>query len=83
VKGNPGFRIALLNLDFVLYEPTLAALKHLFPRVVAGGVVALDEYAVHDKGESEAADEILNGKAKLLSFPWAKSPTAYFVKEEK
>ncbi len=82
VKERPGFRVALLNLDFVLYDPTLAALKHLFPRVVSGGVVALDEYAVADKGESEAVDEALQGQgAKLHSFPWAKSPTAYFVKD--
>jgi hypothetical protein len=82
VQAHPGFRVALLNLDFVLYDPTLAALKHLYPRVVSGGVVALDEYAVADKGESSAVDEALQGQsARLLSFPWAKSPTAYFLKD--
>lgn len=84
VKANPGFRIALLNLDFVLYDPTLAAMQHLYPRVVPGGVVALDEYAVADKGESEAVDEMLEGEnVQLSSFAWAKSPTAYFVKAQK
>lgn len=81
VDAHPGFRVALLNLDFVLYDPSLAAMRHLYPRVVPGGVVALDEYAVSDKGESEAVDEALAGElVELNSFPWAKSPTAYFVK---
>jgi len=81
IQKNPGFRIALLNLDFVLYEPTLAALEHLYPRVVPGGVVALDEYAVEKVGESDAVDEFLKNKHfDLRTLPWAKSPTAYFVK---
>ena len=84
VKNNPGFRAALIDLDFVLYEPTMAALQYLYPCVVPGGVVALDEYAVAGAGETEAVDEFLAGKqVNLLAFPWAKSPTAYFVKKGK
>jgi hypothetical protein len=83
VSEHPGFRVALLNLDFVLDEPTRATLQHLYHRVVRGGVVALDEYAVGDKGESEAVDVILKPHdIDLQSFPWAKSPTAYFVKKD-
>lgn len=82
VKENPGFRVALMNLDFVLYEPTVAALQNLYPILVQGGVVALDEYAIANAGESDAVDEFLSGKfVKLQAFPWAKSPTAYFLKE--
>jgi hypothetical protein len=82
IKANPGFRAALIDLDFVLYEPTKAALEQLYPCVVTGGVIALDEYAVAGAGETEAVDEFLAGKqVKLLAFPWAKSPTAYFVKD--
>lgn len=82
IEQNPGFRAALINLDFVLYEPTKAALEHLYPKVVAGGLVALDEYAVAGAGETDAVDEFLAGKpVKMLSFSWAKSPTAYFMKE--
>lgn len=82
VKKNPGFRAALLNLDFVLYEPTKAALTHLYPALVPGGLVLLDEYGVASAGESEAVDQFLAGKQiELRSFAWAKSPTAYFAKE--
>ena len=44
VARNPGLRISLLHLD--LYEPTLAALRTLYPLVVPGGVVLLDEYGM-------------------------------------
>lgn len=82
MKENPGFRVALLNLDFDVYEPTAVALEHLFPRIVPKGIVVLDEYAVANWGESKAADEFIQGRSILLkSFPWALSPTAYFQKE--
>lgn len=43
VARTPHLLISLLYLDFDLYEPTKAALKHLLPRVVKGGIVAFDE----------------------------------------
>ena len=43
VKANPHLLIALLYLDFDLYEPTKIALDHLLPLVPKGGVVGFDE----------------------------------------
>lgn len=43
VKKNGHLVVALLFLDFDLYEPTKAALTHLLPRVPKGGIVAFDE----------------------------------------
>lgn len=83
VESNPGFRIALLNLDFDVYEPTCAALESFYDRVVGGGVITLDEYAVPNWGESNAVDEFAKErkiKLELESLPWALSPTAYFKK---
>lgn len=83
VKRNPGLRISLLHLDLDLYEPTLAALKALYPLVVPGGVVLLDEYGMEGfPGESAAFDEYF-GKArpKLAKFPFISTPGGYFVKE--
>jgi hypothetical protein len=81
VVRTPGFRIALLNLDFDTYDATLAALRHLFPRVVSGGIVVLDEYAERGWGESDAIDEYFHGlNISFESFPWANSPTAFVVK---
>ena len=81
VKANPGFRIALLNLDFDGYDATKAALDSLFHVVVRGGVVVLDEYAMGQWGESDAADEFMQQHdIQLKSLPWTHTPSAYFKK---
>jgi Macrocin-O-methyltransferase (TylF) len=55
LEMNPHLLISLLYLDFDLYEPTKAALQHLLPRVVRGGVVAFDELnSPHFPGETLA-----------------------------
>lgn len=83
VQGNTGFRIALLNLDFDIYEPTLTALENLYPRLIPEGIVVFDEYAVHQWGESKAVDEFIKNKNLVLkSLPWTFSPTAYLKKEK-
>jgi hypothetical protein len=43
MASHPHLLLKLLYLDFDLYEPTRAALAHLLPRVVPGGIVAFDE----------------------------------------
>jgi len=81
VESNPGFRVALLNLDFDINDPTAAALEHLYPRIVPGGVIVLDEYAARPWGESDATDEFFKDKQVVYhSIPWALSPTAFVVK---
>lgn len=82
VQNNPGGRISLLNLDFDNYDPTMAALEALFPRVVPGGVIIFDDYAIDHWGESIAVDEYFAGKGYVFeSFPWALSPKAFAVKK--
>jgi O-methyltransferase len=51
-------RFALLRLDTDWYESTKAGLEHLFPRLVSGGVLILDDYG-HYKGQQLAVDEYL------------------------
>ena len=82
VKDNPGLRVALLNNDLDGYYPTAAALEHIYPLLVPGGVIAFDEYGERFWGESQAVDEFFKDKSVVYhSFPWAFSPTAYVVKE--
>jgi hypothetical protein len=83
VKANPGLRISLLHLDLDLYEPTLAALEYLYPLVVPGGVVLLDEYGMEGfPGESAAFDQYFGHKRpKLVKFPFISTPGGYFIKE--
>jgi hypothetical protein len=80
VAKNEQLMIALLILDFDLYEPTKAALEHLLPLVVKGGVVAFDELAKAKwKGETIAFKEFLKcNEVKLERFPFHHT-MSYFV----
>ena len=82
VAENPGVRIRLLNLDCDLYEPTLVGLQHLYPKVVPGGVVLLDEYAFEQfPGESAAVEEYFGDQMPVVrKFPFYSNPGGYFVK---
>ena len=83
MKDAPGFRISLLHCDMDVYTPTVATLKACWPRLVRGGVIVFDEYAVGKWGESDAVDEFLaeaGRGAKLKILPSSPTPTAYLVK---
>jgi hypothetical protein len=83
VREHPGLRISLLHLDVDLYEPTLTGLTYLYPLVVAGGVVILDEYAQEKfAGESAAFDEYFgSNRPKVVKSHLVSNPSAYFIKE--
>jgi hypothetical protein len=50
--------IALLRLDTDWYESTRHELEHLYPRLVSGGVLLIDDYG-HWKGARQATDEFI------------------------
>lgn len=81
---NPGLRLSLLHLDVDLYRPTKFVLEQLYPRVVTGGVVVLDEYGlVPWEGESQAVEEYCreHGLAPLIrKFPFSVQPHGYWIK---
>ena len=79
---HPGLRISLLHLDMDLYEPTLAALEAFWPRLLTGGMVLFDEYAIREwPGESEAVETFFKGAVpRIEKFGWASAPGGYFVK---
>jgi len=82
-KG-PGFRVALLNLDVDLYNPTKIALEYFVPLMVRGGIIILDEYAVDTfGGESYAVDEyfeeVFNKKPIIKKFLWHSNPSGYII----
>jgi hypothetical protein len=81
VNANPGFRISLLHLDLDLEAGTFAALEAFWPRVVTGGIVVFDEYAVPRWTESNAVDKFFADKQVTLhTLPFARTPTAYVIK---
>jgi len=50
--------ICILRLDGDWYESTKVCLEHLYPKVVSGGIIILDDYG-YWKGCKEATDEYL------------------------
>jgi O-methyltransferase len=58
VPGKAPESIALLRLDTDWYESTRHELVHLFPRLVAGGVILIDDYG-HWPGCRRAVDEYI------------------------
>lgn len=81
VKDHPELRISLLNIDVDIYEPAVTILKHLFPRVVPGGIVLLDDYGVFP-GETKAVEEYFssqNVQIKKLSYSMTPS---YIIKSK-
>ena len=61
-------KIALLRLDTDFYSSTKAEMEYLYPKLVTGGVLLLDDYG-HFQGAREAVDEYFKeqGIAMLLS----------------
>jgi O-methyltransferase len=55
-------RIALLRLDTDWYESTRHELRHLYPRLVDGGVLIIDDYG-HWEGCRQAVDEYFSIEA--------------------
>lgn len=81
-QEGAGLRVALLNIDCDLYEPTKVALEHFVPLMVHGGIIILDEYAlVTFGGESKAIDEYWQNtfgkKPNIQKFAWHSAPSGY------
>jgi len=58
-------QIALLRLDTDWYESTLAELQILYPRLVSGGILIVDDYG-HWQGARKAFDEYFKEQPVLL-----------------
>jgi hypothetical protein len=86
MREKEGLKIALLNLDLDLYEPTKVALEQFVPSMVKGGVIIIDQYADNNfSGETKAVDEyFLNTYGKLPTIQketWHSNPAAFIVVE--
>jgi O-methyltransferase len=58
-------KISLLRLDTDWYESTKHELVHLFPRLVSGGVLIIDDYG-HWAGAKKAVDEYIEEQRLML-----------------
>jgi hypothetical protein len=81
VSKHPELKISMINLDTDIYEPAVCILEHLYPRLVKGGVLILDDYGTFP-GETKAVDEYFKGRnVRIQKFPYAMTPS-YIVKTE-
>ncbi len=81
LQKQPQLKIALLHLDTDIYEPARAALAHLWPHVVTGGLVVSDDYGT-EYGGTRAMDEFLEHQPfKLEKFSFSHASPVYFVKD--
>ncbi len=80
LRKYPNLKISLLNLDTDIYEPAVTILERFYPRLVKGGILALDDYGVF-AGETKAVDDYFKGrKVKIRSFPFCNTPK-YIIKD--
>ncbi|MDP6085961.1 MAG: TylF/MycF/NovP-related O-methyltransferase [Nitrospinota bacterium] len=76
---HPALKISLLNLDTDVYESSSAVLEYLYPRLLKGGVLILDDYGTFP-GETAAADEYFKDKnVEIRKFGFCMTPS-YVVK---
>lgn len=65
-KTTPN-KIALLRLDTDWYDSTKHELDHLFPKLVKGGILIVDDYGAW-AGSKQAVDEYFDGKKHGILF---------------
>ena len=65
VRRHSKLKIALLNLDTDIYEPATVILDHLYPCLVRGGILLIDDYGVFP-GETQAVDEYFADKDVII-----------------
>lgn len=65
VPSNLPAQIAILRLDTDWYESTKKELEVLYPRLISGGVLILDDYGSW-QGAKKAVDEYFAGRPPLL-----------------
>jgi hypothetical protein len=80
VARNKPARIALLRLDGDWYESTKVCLDHLYPLVVPGGIVVIDDYGDWE-GCRKAVDEYFAAHQMLPLLHHVDRTCRYFVKD--
>ena len=76
--GDVG-EIAILRLDADWHASTLVCLEHLFPRVVAGGFIVIDDYGEYE-GCRNAVDAYLRDAGIRPYLHHVDSTGRYFIK---
>ena len=79
LEKHPELRISLLNLDTDIYEPAKVILEYLYPKIVKGGILILDDYGTFP-GETKAVEEYFaESDIQIKKFPFCMTPS-YILK---
>ena len=80
VEKHPELKISILNLDTDVYEPAVTIMEYLYPRIIKGGILMIDDYGEFP-GENKAVDDYFKDKnIKIRKFPFCMTPS-YVVKQ--
>lgn len=78
-EAHQNQKISLLNLDTDLYEPAKVVLEVLFPRIVSGGILMIDNYDVFP-GETAAVRELVEDRdLRIETLPFSSVPAFIVV----
>jgi hypothetical protein len=80
LDANPGFRASVINFDLDTAEPTYFSLVQLWDRLVRGGILIFDEYAINEWTESSAVDQFVDEFGLELKRTQHEAPSAYITK---
>jgi hypothetical protein len=67
----PFLKISLLHIDVDLYEPTKIILENLFPCVVKGGIIVLDDYGAFPGANMAIDDYFKNFEIRIQRLPYS------------
>ena len=79
VPSNKHDKISLLRLDADWYDSTMICLQHLFPKVVKGGIIIIDDYYVWE-GCSKAVHDYLSEIKSNCRIYQMDNRVAYIIK---
>jgi Macrocin-O-methyltransferase (TylF) len=81
VKNNPNLSISFLHLDVDIYEPSVTILEHLYPRLLPGGILLLDDYNKFP-GETKAVNDYFKGQnIDIQKFRFTSTGPYFIVKQ--
>ena len=82
VKKRQSLIVRLLYLDCPIYKPTITALKHFYPLMPKGSIIAFDELGMEKwKGETVAFKEFFKSKKAELKRFYFEPSASYLIKQ--
>jgi len=75
-------KVSLLHIDTDIYEPAIITLENIWPRIVKGGIIVLDDYGTFP-GETKAVDEFFRNKdVEIKKLTTSHKIPAYIIKNQ-